>query len=191
MARALIIAGGDKGRDMLTQVLNGMQMVPAAILTSGAEARRSLTGKDFDLVLINTPLTDEFGLELAVFAAEATGAGVVVLVKAEMADEAAARVEDAGVFVVAKPLNRTLLYGALKLALAVHRRMAGLQKQNSLLQSKIEEIRLVDRAKCALIQYRQMTEPEAHKYIERQAMDTRQSRRRIAEDILQTFEGGC
>ena len=52
-------------------------------------------------------------------------------------------------------------------------------------------MRLVDRAKCALIQYRQMTEPEAHKYIERQAMDTRQSRRRIAEDILQTFEGGC
>jgi response regulator NasT len=33
-----------------------------------------------------------------------------------------------------------------------------------------------------------MTEPEAHKYIEKQAMDLRKSKRTIAEGILRTYE---
>ena len=118
-------------------------------------------------------------------------AGVVLLVKAEMADEVAARVEDAGVFVVPKPLNRALLFGAVKLAQAANRRIMGLQRQNNILQQKIDDIRLVDRAKCALIQYRLLTEPEAHKYIEREAMDSRRTRREVAQAILRMYEGGC
>lgn len=176
---------------MLCEVLAGMQITGVQTLLSGTECRRSLTENDYDLVLINTPLADEFGHELAVHAAESTGAGVVLLVKAELADEVSGKVEDAGVFVVGKPLNRALLFGAVKLALAAHRRMAGLQRQNDVLQQKIEDIRLVDRAKCALIQYCQFTEPEAHKYIEKEAMDRRCTRREVALRILHTYEGGC
>ena len=47
---------------------------------------------------------------------------------------------------------------------------------------------MVDRAKCILIQYLNMTEPQAHRYIEKQAMDLRVSRREIAQGILQTYE---
>ena len=53
----------------------------------------------------------------------------------------------------------------------------------------MEEIRLVDRAKCALIQYLSLTEPMAHRYIEKEAMDRRVSRREVAEGILRTYEG--
>ena len=56
------------------------------------------------------------------------------------------------------------------------------------LQKKIEEIRLVDRAKCALIQYLNMTEATAHRYIEKQAMDTRRTKSAIAKDILNTYD---
>ena len=189
MAGALIVSGGEKGRDMLREVLAGMGVCDAVTLLGGGEARRALAEEDYALIVVNTPLQDEFGHELAVYAAEQTGAGVVLLVKAEAADEIAARVEDAGVFVVAKPLNKALLFGAVKLAQAAHRRLAGLQTQNARLQQKIDDIRLVDRAKCALIQYRQLTEPEAHKYIEKQAMDERKSRRAVAEQILLNFEG--
>ena len=150
-----------------------------------------LARRQLGFILINTPLSDEFGHELAVFAAGSTGAGVVLLVKAEMADEVAVRVEDAGVFVVPKPLNRALLFGAVKLAQAANRRIMGLQRQNNILQQKIDDIRLVDRAKCALIQYRLLTEPEAHKYIEREAMDSRRTRREVAQAILRMYEGGC
>ena len=56
------------------------------------------------------------------------------------------------------------------------------------LQQKVEEIRLVDRAKCALIQYLNMTEAQAHRHIEKQAMDLRVSRAKIAQSILNTYE---
>ena len=171
MPGALIVSSGEKGRDMLCGVLTDMGAGDISTVTSGAEARRGFADADWQVILINTPLSDEFGHELAVFAAGSTGAGVVLLVKAEMADEVAARVEDAGVFVVPKPLNRALLFGAVKLAQAANRRIMGLQRQNNILQQKIDDIRLVDRAKCALIQYRLLTEPEAHRYIEREAME--------------------
>ena len=186
-----MIANGEKGRDMLCEVLTGMQFDAVSMQSSGTESRRAFAEGDWDVILINAPLADEFGHDLAADAAERTGSGVVLLVKAEIADEIAARVEDAGVFVVAKPLNKQLLFGAIKLALAAHRRLTGLQKQNSALQQKIDDIRLVDRAKCALIQYKQLTEPEAHKYIEKQAMDERKSRRAVAQEVLLTFEGHC
>ena len=51
-----------------------------------------------------------------------------------------------------------------------------------------EDIRLIDRAKCILIEYLNMTEKQAHKYIEKQAMDLRTTRRAVAESLLRTYE---
>ena len=42
---------------------------------------------DFSLVIINAPLRDESGEQLALWAAQSTDAGVLLLVKAEIADE--------------------------------------------------------------------------------------------------------
>ena len=63
-----------------------------------------------------------------------------------------------------------------------------LKFQNQKPQNKLEEIRLIDRAKCVLIQYLNMTEQQAHRYIEKQSMDLRQSRVVTAESILKTYE---
>ena len=71
--------------------------------------------------------------------------------------------------------------------IASRKRVQNLESENHKLQKKIDEIRLVDRAKCILIQYLNMTEPQAHKYIEKQAMNMRQSRLQTAEMILKTY----
>ena len=55
-------------------------------------------------------------------------------------------------------------------------------------RKKIEEIRIVDRAKLILIQVLKMTEPQAQHYIEKQSMDLRQTRLTTAESILRTYE---
>ena len=52
----------------------------------------------------------------------------------------------------------------------------------------MNEVRIINRAKCCLIEYLKMTEPQAHRYIEKQAMDLRQTKREIAESILKTYE---
>ena len=52
----------------------------------------------------------------------------------------------------------------------------------------MEEIRIVNRAKWILISEIKMGEADAHRYIEKQAMDLRTSKRRVAEDIIQTYQ---
>ncbi|MEE1492275.1 MAG: ANTAR domain-containing protein, partial [Massilioclostridium sp.] len=111
-----------------------------------------------------------------------------LLVKSELADDISAQVEDFGVLVVSKPLSRQLFYQSIKLVMVTRRRILGLKTENDKLQNKIEEIRLVNRAKCVLIQVLKLTEPQAHRYIEKQAMDLRLTRRAVAENILKTYE---
>ena len=100
----------------------------------------------------------------------------------------AERVETSGVMVVGKPVARPLFDQALRLSMTARNRMLFLQNQNEKLQKKIEEMRMVDRAKCALIQYLRMTEQQAHRHIEKQAMDTRQTKMQVAKDIVNTYE---
>ena len=56
------------------------------------------------------------------------------------------------------------------------------------LEAKVADIRIINRAKLLLVQHLQMTETEAHKYIEKQAMNTSMPRRTIAENIIRTYE---
>lgn len=190
MENILLVSSSEKVSAMLTELLKAELSASCQILAvpNGGEARRALSQRDFDLILINTPLQDEFGHDLAVSAAHSTSSGVLLLVKSEMEDEIAGKVEDYGVMVVGKPISRQLFYQALKMLSATQKRILGLRHENIKLQNKIEEIRLVDRAKCVLIQYLNMTEPQAHRYIEKQAMDLRATKMEVAQGILKTYE---
>jgi len=186
MDSVLIVSNTDKGD--LSEFLRAHDFLEITTVKSGGEARSMLNQKDFDLVVINAPLRDESGEELSLMVTDISMAGVILIVKSEIADDVSAKVENYGVFVLAKPLNRIMFFQALKLMAAARRRLLGLRHENVQLQKKIEDIRLVDRAKCVLIQYLKLTEPQAHRYIEKQAMDRRVSKREVAEGILNTYE---
>jgi response regulator NasT len=111
-----------------------------------------------------------------------------MIVKAEDEDTVSAKVEDYGILVIPKPMNRQIFCQSVKLVTASRQRVLGLKNENLRLQQKIDDIRLIDRAKCALIQYLNMTEPQAHRYIEKQAMDMRITKKEVAGNILQTYD---
>ena len=98
------------------------------------------------------------------------------------------RLEARGALVLQKPLNKALFLRTVRLAMVARRRLLEIKTENAGLHHKIEEIRLIDRAKCVLIQYLGLTEPQAHRYIEKQAMDRRVSRREVAAGILAAYE---
>ena len=54
-------------------------------------------------------------------------------------------------------------------------------------EEKTEEIRLVNRARWLLINYLKMEEPDAHRYIEKLAMDRCVPKREIAAEIIKTY----
>lgn len=188
MENALIVSHTEKGATYLSDVLSAASYAPATIIQSGGEARRRLLAQDFDLVIINAPLADETGEALAMHVA-AKGIGQVILVvRSEHFEAISAITEDLGILTIAKPINRAMLWAAIKLAKAAQSKVRRLQKENSKLTRHIEDIRIVDRAKCILIAFLNISEQEAHRYIEKQAMDMRTTRRIVAEGILKTYE---
>lgn len=150
---------------------------------SGAKARRALSGQVWDLVILSAPLPDENARELAREIAHGGSATVILL------EETPGEDDDESIIMLEKPVNRLLLQHTLRIVAITRRRQAALEEENRKITGRLEEARLVGRAKCALVAYRQMTEGEAHRYIEKQAMDSRLPRKEVAKDILQVFEG--
>ena len=52
----------------------------------------------------------------------------------------------------------------------------------------VEDIKLVDRAKLLLVTCLNMSEEQAHRYLEKQAMDLRVSRLEVAKQVIQTYQ---
>ena len=61
------------------------------------------------------------------------------------------------------------------------------EKKALSIEEKMEEIRIVNRAKWILIRELKLDESEAHRYIEKQAMDRCISKRIVAEEIIKTY----
>ncbi len=173
---------------LLSSLFQYQQFEKISTASNGGECRRMLLDNEYDLLIIDSPLSDEFGSDLALHAAEKSDTGIILLCPSEKFYDVCGQVEDAGIFTISKPANPDFLYQGVRLLSAARKRVLKLQNENLKLQNKIEEMRLVDRAKCILIQYLNMTENQAHKYVEKQAMDFRQSRTVIAKKILQTYE---
>ena len=62
-----------------------------------------------------------------------------------------------------------------------------MEKKTLSVEEKMEEIRIVNRAKWLLISELKMDEPQAHRYIEKQAMDRCISKKEVAEEIIRTY----
>ncbi len=80
-----------------------------------------IDSNDFELVVINTPLPDEFGHELSIMIAEASTAGIILICKSDISDEVSDKVGDFGVCVVPKPINRTPLFLSFQLSVVARR----------------------------------------------------------------------
>lgn len=188
MDSLLLVGSTEKSRALLQALVLPADFSALKVCQSGAEARRFSAGVECAMVIINTPLSDESGLDLALEFAHKTTAGVLLLVKADLAEAVAARVEEFGVLVLPKPISKIMFDQAFRFSLAMRKRMVMLHEENLRLEKKLTEVRLVDRAKCVLIQYLGMTEDQAHRQIEKQAMDSRQTKAAIARAILSTYE---
>ena len=61
----LVVSGSDKIYDFIVNLLPQKEFYPVARASSTGEARRLLVSQQYDILVINTPLPDDFGLDLA------------------------------------------------------------------------------------------------------------------------------
>lgn len=173
--------------DSIAQLLLELDCDNISTYTSGAIIRGVDISK-FDSVIISTPLSDEFGLDLVADISKDAKNGIVVLAKREIADEVQKKIRFTGAFVLPRPFNKALLIQTIKLAEIAHIGMAKLEEENRQLTQQLSDMKIVNRAKSMLMQYLNLTEDQAHRHIQKQAMDLRKTQRAVAEDILKTYQ---
>ena len=188
MDSALIVSNSSSGTSFITEMLSAASIRDVTVSKSCGEARRLLLEREFDVVVVNAPLGDESGEDLSRYIASKGISQAILVVKSEFFDEVSAVCEEDGVLTVAKPVNRTVFWSAIKLAGSAQKQIKRMQDENIKLLQKIEDIRIADRAKCLLISYMKMNEQDAHRFIEKKAMDLRTTRRLVSEEIIRTYE---
>jgi response regulator NasT len=184
MDRALIVCDNEKGTSFYKSFLKENGYMDMVAVTSGPMAKRAILDYDFDICIINGPIGGASGEELSKDIAEKNICQVILFVKAERLEEISAQVEDYGVITVGKPINKQLFWQALKLAKVAQRRINMAQKENEKLERKLADMKVISRAKILLMVENNISEEEAHKLIEKQAMDRRMTRIEIAREIV-------
>jgi AmiR/NasT family two-component response regulator len=137
-----------------------------------------------DVAVVAVELTDGDGVEAA-RQAMLTRPCALVLLTSRTGPEVAARAVEAGVLgFLAKPLRQEELGPALDLAVSRFHDLEVMRRENQELKRRLESRKLVDRAKALLIQRLGLTEPEAHRRIQKTAMDTRRTMADVAQSVL-------
>lgn len=180
----LSVAAAEKFHTSLRELLPNGLYDPVHAVYDASEARRRMLETAYDVILISAPLPDEFGARLAQHAAEHTGAGVLMMVKSEYYSDVSEQLTPCGVLTLQKPTSPQMMLQCMELLCATRERLRRMEQKSASIEDKMAEIRLVNRAKWALIEKRGLTEQEAHRFIEKAAMDRCVPKRVIAEEIL-------
>jgi two-component system, response regulator PdtaR len=143
-----------------------------------------------DVAVLAVGLIDGDGVEAARLVM-ASRPCALVLLTSRTDPRVAGWAAEAGVFgFLAKPLRPEELGTALDLAVSRFRELEAVRRENQELKRKLESRKLVDRAKAMLIQRFGLPEAEAHRRLQKTAMDTRRTMGDVAQALLLTEEIG-
>ena len=185
---ALLVSASEAQTKRIGALLTRARIVPFEYTGSARQALDLFDAGGIDGVLIAEPVTGSSGQELALQLKKRRCMAVLLLAEPSHADAAAALLEQSGVLVLPNDAPESLIVQTIRLLAAVRIQLEQMQHKAEKLEAKVADIRIINRAKLLLVQHLQMTETEAHKYIEKQAMNTSKPRRTIAENIIRSYE---
>jgi len=185
--RALIVSRSEKFIKEIGSLLSLEQFEKSAA-DSASKARRMLLEQSYDFVIINAPLSDEFGSRLSMDVSISPGTIAVLFAMSDVYEEIVHKTAPHGVFIIKKPASASVVSQSLSLLISARERLRTVEKKAGKAQSKIEEIRVVNKAKWFLIDNEDMSENDAHKYIEKAAMDAGISKKQAAQMIIERYD---
>ncbi len=140
---------------------------------------------ELDVVVIQKEITEEL-ISFCKMIIEKTKASIIYI--EENPGEEAVRLADLCLYKLSSDYKKEQFEQIIQFMIKTKKRYCEENNESQNHKKEIEEVKIVNRAKCVLIQYLNMTETQAHKYIEKQAMNLRLSKAEISENILKTYE---
>ncbi len=196
VCRALAAARNEAGASTIEKVLRGaasreeLQISQACTMSQVRQKISPYSGSEnVDILVLKFPLEDETGIEQILdMAGKNTHLQTILMVRREAYDQIAYRCRNSQIFVMCQPVQLQIMSGALRFMLSVSRGFAEQDDEMMRLRRKLSEIGYITKAKCLLIQYRSMSEEDAHHYLERKAMNRCVSKKEIALEIIDSVE---
>lgn len=186
--KVALVSSSEKFNGAMLPLLPKNRFSPINVYRDAKSARRVISKEKPDIVIINTPLPDDFGTSLALDVSETDGVCVLLFARAENFSEVSSVLIPHGVLTLPKPTSPELTEEVVELMCATRERLRRIEIKKSFAEERMADIRVVNKAKWFLIEQLKMTEQEAHRYIEKQAMDRCVTKRVIAENILSTYK---
>ena len=171
MARALVVRNISRTLDVVSLLSRmGLEVSEAS---SCQQARAMILDMDFNLVVIQPPLVDGGGRELATMASSQSSLDVVLLANASQVEALSSGLGKLGVYVVSRLIGPEEFTRTISVLQVARGRMAALEDKNARLLRRLSEERKLSEVKCLLALRLEMSEEEAHHFIEKKAMDER------------------
>lgn len=196
VCRVLAAAGNEAGvsaiKNALRSVMSREEYSVSQAFTI-SQVRQKITpyseADPMDILVLKLPLEDESGIEQILdMAGKNRHLQTVLMVRRDAYEQTAYRCRNSQILVLSLPVQAQILAEAVRFMMAVSRGMAERDEEVMRLRKKLSEVGYITKAKCLLIQYREMSEDEAHYYLEREAMDRCVAKKEIALEIIRAVE---
>ncbi len=171
----------------ISSLINAMLIAPlfeTQIVSDFNEARRLCGERNFNIVIVD--FAEGEGTDFAIDISDSLST-ILLLTPTQFFEQISYKVEGYGILTITSPFDQFYFYNMIKVAIAVQYKVQVLSSQTTKLKVKMEEIRVVNRAKMLLMQNLNMSETDAHHYLEKEAMDRCIKRTAVAEQIIATY----
>lgn len=148
-------------------------------------AEKLLSEKRYDLVIMNVKTTVDYEAVCRICGGEHVTAA---LFGVEHYGEYAADALRRGIAPLKKPISAEEAGAVLTSLTAAAVKVRRLTERADGIRATMDDMKIITRAKLLLMDRLKMDEAAAHRYIEKQAMNMRLSRRKVAEGIIGTYE---
>lgn len=187
-ARSVLVAEDDALiRLDLVEILTEDGYVVVGEAGDGEEAVEMAERLRPDVVIMDVKMPKMDGIDAASIVAERRIAPVVILTAFSQRD-LVERARDAGAMAyLVKPFGRRDLVPAVELAVSRFRELLALETEVAGLAERLETRKAVERAKGLLMTRHGLSEPEAFRWIQRNAMDRRTTMKAVAQAVIESL----
>lgn len=149
------------------------------------QAKQLLNRQNIQYCICVSPLKDENVLKGIKEIAKIHSIGILMIVKNDMYDQMAYQLKEQSVFVISFPTSKRMIYQSLELLDVMNDTISKANAKIVKLQTRMNEMKIINRAKLLLIEQYHYTEDKAHAYIEKSAMNSSKTKVDIAKSILE------
>ncbi len=177
--KILVASSAASERKLVSEILRRAGHTVSAETADIAHTLRRTRSLFPDLIIIDYGLDGARGLKAAEIIAQDQLAAVLVLVDSDIFPQAR------NYHYLIRPVNHSSLVPAVEAALYYWRRESELREQIRKLEDTLETRKMTDKAKGLLIDKMNMSEHEAHRFIQKEAMRRSITLRQVAVEVLE------